>query len=125
MPLFEDIVHRALSSPVRRDILLSISEREKYLSEIAGEIGKKPQTIDFHISMLVEIGLVGSRWKGGKKYYFLIEKRIIDFLREGKPVPPGARPKPPHEIVQDMWEDMKRRFDLLEKRLDEIERKLG
>ena len=50
-PLFDEIVHKALSNDVRRKILLSLANREKYLSEIAGEIKKKPQTIDFHLNM--------------------------------------------------------------------------
>ncbi len=124
MPLFEDIVHRALASPVRRDIILTLSKKDKYLSEIASEVKKKPQTVDFHLSLLVEIGLVSSEWKDGKKYYSLLDKKIIHFLRDKKPVPAESRPKPPHEIVQDMWEDMKKRLDKIEKRLDSIEKKM-
>ena len=51
------------------------------------------------------------------------EKRILDFLRKRKAVPEEFRPKPPHEIVLDMWDDMKKRFDRIEKRLDKIEKK--
>lgn len=120
MPLFEDIVHKALASEVRRDILLSLAKGEKYLTEIAEEIGKKPQTIDFHLSILEEIGLVKGETKEGKKYYALIDKRILEFLRRHKPIPSEFRPKPPHEIVLDMWEDMKERLDRIEKKLDKI-----
>ena len=81
MPLFEDIVHKALASEIRRSILLSISEQEKYLTEIAKELDKKPQTIDFHLTLLSEIGLVDSRWKEGKKFYSLKNKEILKFLR--------------------------------------------
>ena len=101
MPLFEDIVHKALASEIRRSILLSISDKEKYLTEIANELEKKPQTIDFHLTLLSEIGLVESKWKEGKKYYFLKNKEILKFLREGKPLPPGAHPKPPHGPPSD------------------------
>jgi DNA-binding transcriptional ArsR family regulator len=120
MPLFEDIVHKALASEIRRDILMSLAKEEKYLTEIANEIGKKPQTIDFHLSLLEEIGLVQSEMKEGKKYYFLKDKRIMDFLRKSRPIPTELRPKPPHEIVLDMWEDMKERLDRIEKKLDRI-----
>lgn len=121
MPILSDeIVHRALANDVRRDILLSLSKGDKYLSQIAGEIKKKPQTIDFHVRLLEEIGLVESEWKGGKKYYKLREKRIIGFLRERRPLPPEFRPKPPHEIVLDMWEDIKKRLDRLEKKIDRL-----
>lgn len=123
MPLFDEIVHRALSNDVRREILLSLEKKDKYLTEIAAEIKKKPQTIDFHLNLLEEIGLVKGEWREGKKYYSLKEKRILDFLRKRKAVPEEFRPKPPHEIVLDMWEDMKKRFDRIEKRLDKIEKK--
>ncbi len=119
-PLFDEIVHKALSNDARREILLSLSKRDKYLSEIASEVKKKPQTIDFHLNLLEEIGLVVGEWRGGKKYYSLKDKRILDFLRERKAVPAEFRPKPPHEIVLDMWDDMKKRLDHIEKRLDKL-----
>jgi len=122
-PLFDEIVHKALSSEIRREILLSLEKKDKYLTEIASEIKKKPQTIDFHLAMLEEIGLVKGEWREGKKYYSLKEKRILDFLKRRKAIPEEFRPKPPHEIVLDMWDDMKKRLDRIEKRLDKMERK--
>ena len=119
-PLFDEIVHKALSNDTRREILLSLSKKDKYLTEIASEINKKPQTIDFHLSLLVEIGLVKSEWREGKKYYSLKNKKILDFLRERKAIPAEFRPKPPHEIVLGMWEDMKKRLDRLERKVDKL-----
>jgi DNA-binding transcriptional ArsR family regulator len=119
-PIFDEIVHKALSNDVRREILLSLSKKEKYLTEIATEIKKKPQTTDFHLNLLVEIGLISSEWREGKKYYSIKNKKIIEFLRERKHLPPGFHPKPPHEIVLDMWEDMKKRLDRMEKKIDEM-----
>ena len=123
MPLFEDIVHKALSSEIRRSILLSISEGKKYLTEIAHELDRKPQTIDFHLTLLSEIGLVDSEWKEGKKYYFLKNKEILRFLRERKPLPVGMHPKPPHEIVMDAWKDIVLRLERIEEKLDRLEKK--
>ncbi len=120
MPLFEDIVHKALASEIRRDILLSLAKGEKYLTEIANEAGKKPQTTDFHLSLLEEIGMVKSELKEGKKFYSLTDRRILDFLRKNRPVPNEFRPKPPHEIMLEMWEDMKQRLDRIEKKLDKV-----
>jgi len=120
MPFFDEIIHKALSNDVRREILLSLSKKDKYLTEIATEIKKKPQTIDFHLSLLEEIGLVAADWREGKKYYSLKDKKILDFLRERRAVPAEFRPKPPHEIVLDMWDDMKKRLDRIEKKLDSL-----
>lgn len=119
-PLFDEIVHKALSNDVRRAILLSLAKNDKYLSEIAAEIKKKPQTIDFHLNLLEEIGLVTGEWRQGKKYYSLKEKRIISFLRDRKPVPAEFRPKPPHEIVLEMWDDVRKRLERIEKKLDKL-----
>ena len=120
MPLFEDVVHKALSSGIRRDILLSLSKKEKYLSELANEIKKKPQTIDFHLRLLEEIGMVKGELKEGKKFYYLTDKKIIDFLKRERPVPPEFRPKPPHELVIDAWKDISKRLDRIEEKLDKV-----
>jgi len=122
-PLSDHIVHKALASDVRREILLCLAKRDKYLTEIAVEIKKKPQTIDFHLHLLEEIGLVESGWREGKKYYTLKEKHVLDFLRDRKPVPTEFRPKPPHEIMLDLWQDVKKRLDRIEKKLDEISKR--
>src|SRR3989344_7488391 len=119
----DEIVHKALASQVRRDILLSIADKEKYLSEIAEEINRKPQTIDFHLSLLEEIGLVIGQLRDGKRYYSLKDKKIIEFLKSGRPLPNELHPKAPHEIVLDMWEDIKKRLDHIEKRFDDLDKK--
>ena len=121
--LFDEIVHKALASDIRRGILLSLAKKEKYLSEIAKEVGKKPQTVDFHLNMLEEIGLVQGNWKEGKKFYSLKDKKITEFLTERKPIPEELRPKPPHEIVLDMWQDIKKRLDAIDKKIDKLGRK--
>lgn len=122
-PIFDEIIHKALSSDMRREIILSLANKDKYLSEIASEIKKKPQSVDFHLNLLKEIGLVSSEWKEGKKYYSLKDKKIIDFIKKGNAIPAEFRPKPPHEIVLEMWQDMKVRFDRIEKRLERLEKK--
>ena len=121
--MHDEIVHRALSNDVRREILLGLAKKDKYLTEIALEIKKKPQTIDFHLKLLEEIGLVKGEWREGKKYFSLKDRRILDFLRREKAIPAEFRPKPPHEIVLEMWEDVKERLDRIEKKLDRLEKR--
>lgn len=117
-PLHDEIFHKALASDIRREILLSLAKKEKYLSEISQEIEKKPQTVDFHINLLQEIGLIDSEWKEGKKYYLLKDRKILEFLKEGKAVPLHLRHKPPHEIVIDAWDDLSKKLDRIEKKID-------
>ena len=61
-PLHDEVFHKALSSDIRRAILVSLAKKEKYLTEISKEIEKKPQTVDFHLNLLEEIGLVEGEW---------------------------------------------------------------
>jgi len=121
-PIFDEIVHKALSNDIRREILISLAKKEKYLTEISAELNKKPQSVDFHLNLLVEIGLINSEWREGKKYYFLKDKRIVEFLKQGRVIPAEFRPKPPHEIVLDMWDDIKKRLDRIEKKLDSLQK---
>jgi hypothetical protein len=39
-------------------------------------------------------------------------------------VPAEFRPKPPHEIVLDMWKDMKKELGEIKERLSAIEKRL-
>ena len=121
--LFDDIVHKALSSNIRKDILLSLAKKSKYLSEIAEEIDKKPQTVDFHLTVLSEIGLVESEWLEGKKYYQIKDPKILDSLKDQKSIPAGFRPKPPHEIMLDAWVDISKKLDRIEEKLDALAKK--
>jgi DNA-binding transcriptional ArsR family regulator len=122
-PIFDEVVHKALSNELRKEILISLAKKDKYLTEIATEINKKPQTVDFHLALLEEIGLINSEWREGKKYYMLKDKRIVEFLKQGRVIPAEFRPKPPHEIVLDMWDDIKKRLDRIEEKIDKRNRK--
>lgn len=121
MPLHEDVFHKALSSGIRRDIVSLLAKREMYLSELAEMLGKKPQNIDFHLRLLEEVGLVSGKVKGGKKYYALKDRRVADFVSKGGPVPLELRPKPPHELVAEMGEQLNKRMERIEKKLSGIE----
>jgi predicted transcriptional regulator len=122
-PIFDEVVHKALSNELRKEILISLAKKDKYLTEIATEINKKPQTVDFHLALLEEIGLINSEWREGKKYYILKDKRIVEFLKQGRVIPAEFRPKPPHEIVLDMWDDVKKRLSRIEEKIDKLNKK--
>jgi DNA-binding transcriptional ArsR family regulator len=122
-PLHHEIFHKALSSDIRREVLISLSKKDKYLSEISNEIDKKPQTLDFHLRLLEEVGLVESKWQEGKKYYSLKDKRILEFLKEGSAIPPHLRHKAPHEIVIDAMKTIAKRLDSIEEKIDRLQKK--
>ncbi|MBI2675136.1 MAG: winged helix-turn-helix transcriptional regulator [Candidatus Aenigmarchaeota archaeon] len=120
MPLFEDIVHKALASEIRRKILLALGEKELYLTELAKKLKKQPQTIDFHVEILEEIGVIGGEVKKGKKFYFLKNKEILKFLENRRPVPEEFRPRPPHEMVLDAVDKLEKRIESVEGKIDAI-----
>jgi len=117
-----DIVHKALANEIRQQLLINLGKKEKYLSELAEEIKLAPQTVDFHLNLLVEIGLVSFEWREGKKYYFLKDKKILEFLKDRRPLPLDI-PKPPHEIMLDAWEDLSKRLERVEEKLDLLMKK--
>ena len=122
--VFDAMVHKAFSSSVRKKILTIISKKPKYLSEISKEVGKKPQTVDFHLKVLSELDLVESNWIEGKKYYSIKDKNIIEFLKDQKPMIPHFQHKPPHEIVNEAMKKIEERLISIEEKVDRIEKKL-
>lgn len=116
----ESNVHKALSSPVREEIILFLGLEKRYLSEIANHIRKTPQTTDFHLSILENNNFIKSSDSEGKKYYELINKDILKYIGHQKPLPHGYHPKPPHEIILDVKEELNERMDRIEKKLDKI-----
>ena len=121
--MFDETVHKALSSEIRRELLIALSKKDKYLSELAQEAGKKPQTIDFHLSLLEDLGIIDSAWKEGKKYFSLKDKRLLSFLRDRKPLPPGLHPVPPHELILKAIGKLDKKIGELDKKIDQLNRK--
>ncbi|MBI2040538.1 MAG: hypothetical protein HYT16_00365 [DPANN group archaeon] len=106
---------------VARPIQIGASVGRITVTGIADTVRKVPNSRLAAVDMLKpEIGLVQSTWSEGRKYYSIKDKKIVEFLRERKPIPEEFRQKPPHEIVLDMWQDMKKRLDRIEKKLNSI-----
>jgi len=123
--VFDAMVHKAFSSAVRKQILIAISKKPKYLSEIAVEVKKKPQTIDFHLKVLVELDIVESNWIEGKKFFSIKDKNIIEFLKDKKPMVPHFQSRPPHQIVEEAMKNLEKRLISIEDRLIKIEKKIA
>lgn len=117
-------IHKVLSSDVRRRIILSLAQRDKYLTELADELGKTPQTLDFHLNILSDLGIVSSELREGKKFFMLKDKKILKYIRSHKPLPQHLHHKPPHEIVADSMQKIMERLDSIEACLKKIEEKM-
>ena len=85
--MYEENIHKALSSYSRREILLFLGTGKKILTEIAEHISRTPQTVDFHLAILEKNGLIKTCAEDGKKYYVLADKSILKFVGPG-PLPP-------------------------------------
>ena len=113
-------VHRILGNSLRRMILLEIGKGEKYLTEIAKAVEREPQTVDFHLSKLEDIGVISSEQKHGKVFYRLVDSEVLNFLKEGTILPPHLHPKPPHEIIAEFQAEIREKLDGFENKLDRI-----
>ena len=116
-PHFEEVVHKALASDIRKNLLISLGKGRKYLSQLAEDLKRPPQSIDFHLRLLEEIGMVSSEQEGGKKYYTLTDRRVLEFLKEGKPLPLSLHPRPPHELILEELAKMKEQLARIESKL--------
>lgn len=123
--MYEENIHKALSGRVRREIILYLADGKKYLSEIAEFVHKTPQTVDFHLDILVKNRLVEYSTEDGKKYYELRDRKILKFLREKRPIPHIHHPKPPHEMILEVRDELNEKMGKIEKKLDKILEKLN
>jgi DNA-binding transcriptional ArsR family regulator len=116
---------KALSSGIRQDIIEFLGVKERYLSEIAEHVSKTPQTIDFHLNILIDSGFVKAIEKDGKKYYMLTNENILEMIqtKKGHGLIGHHRhhhPIPPHELILNEIEKINKRFDSIEKKLDKV-----
>lgn len=71
-------LHRALGDPTRMRILKLLSEKDLYLTEIAGLLDLSKPTIKHHLALLRAAGLVTVLEAGAVMYYSLRRDRLDD-----------------------------------------------
>lgn len=71
-------LHRALGDPTRMRILKLLSEKDLYLTEIAGLLDLSKPTIKHHLALLRAAGLVTVLEAGAVMYYSLRRERLDD-----------------------------------------------
>ncbi len=72
--------HKALSNPVRLQIVEVLLEGELCQCEIAPRIGVAQSTISSYLSQLVRAGVLSERREGQRKMYWISSKKIADLL---------------------------------------------
>ncbi|MHA1540587.1 MAG: ArsR family transcriptional regulator [Alphaproteobacteria bacterium] len=64
-----NVIFKAISYKTRTDILKLISKKSNlYLTDLAKKLKMKKQTLEFHLRILKNIGLISSKRKEGKVF---------------------------------------------------------
>ncbi len=74
--------HKALSNPVRLQIVDELLEGELCQCEIAPRIGIAQSTISSYLTQLVRAGILSERREGQRKIYWISNKEIRRLLKE-------------------------------------------
>ncbi len=65
-----------LSAPLRLQIISSLCESEKNVSELLSEINTTQPNMSNHLKTLYQAGLLGKRRKGVQMYYYLANPHL-------------------------------------------------
>jgi DNA-binding transcriptional ArsR family regulator len=89
-------VAKALSHPLRGHILMTLGERVASPNEIAKELGLAARDLDYHVKVLVEVGmitLVGAEQRRGvKEHFYELRKPALYFdTRDWRRMPEPIR----------------------------------
>jgi len=77
---FKAKIFRALSDPIRLEILEILREGEKCVCEIIPQVGIVQPLVSRHLKILKECGLIKDRKKGNKRLYSVTDPRIFETI---------------------------------------------
>ena len=72
--------HKALSNPIRLQIVESLLKGERCQCEIFPEIGLSQSSVSAYLSQLVRAGILNVRRDGTRKLYSIATPRILGML---------------------------------------------
>jgi len=75
-------VFRALSDPVRLEIVEYLKDRERCVCEIFPAFGKVQSTISKHLDILYTAGILDRRTEGQRTLYRIKDSRVFRLMRE-------------------------------------------
>jgi DNA-binding transcriptional ArsR family regulator len=73
--------HRALSNPIRLEIVDFLLDGEQCQCEIFPRIGLSQSTVSAYLSQLVRAGILKVRKDGTRKMYSLADSRIVEMIK--------------------------------------------
>jgi len=75
-------VFRALSDPVRLEIVEYLKDQERCVCEIFPAFGKVQSTISKHLDILYNAGILDRRTEGQRTLYRIKDSRVLRLMRE-------------------------------------------
>ncbi|MEO8391461.1 MAG: metalloregulator ArsR/SmtB family transcription factor [Chloroflexota bacterium] len=78
--LLHEQVCDALGSPIRLMIFYALSDKPRYVTDLAEELNLPQSTISRHLRVLRERGLVTAQREGPAVYYSLADQRVLQAL---------------------------------------------
>ncbi|HEX5761767.1 MAG TPA: winged helix-turn-helix domain-containing protein [Solirubrobacterales bacterium] len=94
--VIDPAVAKALSHPLRSHILITLGDRIASPNEIAKELGLAARDLDYHVKVLVEVGMIrlasAEKRRGVNEHFYELSARIVYFDdQEWKRVPAPVR----------------------------------
>ncbi|MBS3794773.1 MAG: winged helix-turn-helix transcriptional regulator [Candidatus Thorarchaeota archaeon] len=74
--------HKALSNPIRLQIVEDLLEGEECQCEMFPRIGLTQSTVSAYLSQLVDAGILESRREGRRKLYSIASNDMADLIRK-------------------------------------------
>ncbi len=77
-------VFKALADPARLQIVHSLADRERRVTELVADVGLAQSTTSAHLSVLRAAGLVAARSEGRSSYYSLTTPALVALVQHAE-----------------------------------------
>jgi DNA-binding transcriptional ArsR family regulator len=108
--VIDPAVAKALSHPLRGHILVSLGERVASPNEIAKEIGLAARDLDYHVKVLVEVGMIRlvrkEKRRGVNEHFYELAPPVLQIDDRGwRAIPDEVRSRLSTSLLQIMVDD--------------------
>jgi DNA-binding transcriptional ArsR family regulator len=77
---FKSMVFRALSDPIRLEILAYLRDGEKCVCDIVPQLNLIQPLVSRHLKVLKDVGIVRCRKDGTKRMYSIVDNRLFEVI---------------------------------------------
>jgi DNA-binding transcriptional ArsR family regulator len=108
--LVDERLAKALSHPMRAQILAILNDQVASPNEIAGKLGERLPNVSYHVRALHELGCIElvrtAQRRGAIEHYYRAIVRPFFSDRDWKRLPVSARQTVSDRGLQEIWEDV-------------------